>query len=116
MIRRSRLHTAAAPLAFSANPTVVLTPLRGHLHVVEDNFYLKENSMAYVGEARVAQLTPPRTRELWLWFVALLFCPGCLTHLIVLCFADAFFEHLRTLAPSLGIFIFSEGVCCLPSG
>ena len=60
VIRRSRLHTAAAPLAFSANPTVVLTPLRGHLHVVEDNFYLKENSMVYVGEARVAQLTPPR--------------------------------------------------------
>jgi hypothetical protein len=25
---------------------------------VEDNFYLKENSMVYVGEARVAQLTP----------------------------------------------------------
>ena len=57
MIRRSRLHTAAAPLAFSANPTVVMTALRGHLDVVEDNFYLKENSMVYVGEARVAQLT-----------------------------------------------------------
>src|SRR5207247_8876394 len=56
-----------------------------------------------------------RARELWLWFVALLVCPGCLTHLIVLRFGDAFFEHLRTLAPSLGIFIFSEGVCCLPS-
>jgi hypothetical protein len=56
------LHTAAAPLAFSANATVVLTPLRGHLRVVEDNFYLKENSMVYVGEARVAQLTPPRAR------------------------------------------------------
>jgi len=52
-----------------------------------------------------------RARELWLWFVALLFRPGCLTHLIVLGFGDAFFEHLRTLAPSLGIFIFSEGVC-----
>ena len=53
---------------------------------------------------------------LWLWFVAVLVCPGCLTHLIVLRFADAFFEHLRTLAPALGIFVFSEGVCCLPSG
>jgi len=52
---------------------------------------------------------------LWLWFVALLVCPGCLTHLIVLRFSDAFLEHLRTLASSLGIFIFSEGVCCLPS-
>jgi hypothetical protein len=58
----SRLHTVAAPLVFSANPTVVLTPLRGHLHVVEDNFYLKGNSMVYVGEARVAELTPPRAR------------------------------------------------------
>src|SRR5206468_3723910 len=48
--------------------------------------------------------------------VALLVCPGCLTHLIVLRFADAFFEHLSTLAPSLGIFIFAEGLCCLPSG
>ena len=56
------MHTAAAPLAFAANPTVVLTPLRGHLHVVEDNFSLKENSMVYVGEARVAQLTLPRAR------------------------------------------------------
>src|SRR5206468_8963052 len=57
-----------------------------------------------------------RERELWLGFVALLVRPGCLTHLIVLSFGDAFFEHLGTLAPSLGIFIFSEGVCCLPSG
>src|SRR6188472_2339539 len=56
------------------------------------------------------------TRELWLWFLALLLCPGCLTHLIMLRFGNAFFEHLCTLAPSLGIFIFSEGVGCLPSG
>ena len=56
------------------------------------------------------------SRELWFQFVALLFRLGCPTHLIVLRFADAFFEHLRTLAPSLGIFIFSERVCCLPSG
>jgi hypothetical protein len=59
-----------------------------------------------------------RARQLWLWFVALLVCPGCLTHLIVLRFSDAFFEKLGTLAPSLGIFIFSERVCCssLPNG
>jgi hypothetical protein len=63
-----------------------------------------------------AEITVARACELSLWFVALLVRPGCLTHLIVLCFADAFFEKLRTLAPSLGIFIFSEGVCCLPSG
>jgi len=55
-------------------------------------------------------------RFLWLWFVALLICPGCLTHLIVFRFADAFLEQLRTLAPSLGIFIFSERVCCLSPG
>jgi hypothetical protein len=40
-----------APLAFAADPTVVLTPLQGHLYVVEDNFYLKENSMVYVGDS-----------------------------------------------------------------
>src|SRR6266550_1287192 len=38
------------PLALPADLTVVLTPLRGHLYVVEDNFYLKENSMVYVGD------------------------------------------------------------------
>src|SRR5258705_1815834 len=42
--------------------------------------------------------------------------PGMPDDLIVLRFVDAFFEKLRTFAPSLGIFIFSEGVCCLPSG
>src|SRR5437899_12749472 len=57
-----------------------------------------------------------RARELWFWVVALLACPGCLTHWIMFRFGDAFFEKLGTLAPSLGIFIFSEGVCCLPSG
>ena len=45
----------------------------------------------------------PGARELWLFFVALLVSPGCLTHLIVLRFADALLEHLCTLAPSLGI-------------
>ena len=47
-----------------------------------------------------------RACELSLWFVALLVCPECLTHLIVLRFADAFIEKLRTLAPSLVIFVF----------
>ena len=64
--------------------------------------------IAIVGGTAVAGITVARARELWFWFVALLVCPGCLTHLIVLRFGDAFFEHLRTLAPSLGIFIFSE--------
>jgi metallo-beta-lactamase class B len=41
------------PLAFGADLTVVLTPLGGHLYVVEDNFYLKENSMVYVGDSFV---------------------------------------------------------------
>ena len=61
-------------------------------------------------------ITTARARELWFWFVALLVRPGCLTHLIMLRFVDAFFEHLRTLASSLGILIFSEGICRLPSG
>ena len=63
-----------------------------------------------------AGITAAEARELWLCFVALLVRPGCLTHLIVLGFGDAFLEHLRALASSLGIFIFSERVCCLPSG
>src|SRR5438552_15533016 len=62
-----------------------------------------------------AEVTVVRGCELSLWFVALLVRPGCLTHLIVLRFGDAFFEHLRTLAPSLGIFVLPERVCCLPS-
>ena len=39
-----------APLALAADPTVILTALGGHLYVAEDNFYLKENSMVYVGD------------------------------------------------------------------
>jgi hypothetical protein len=31
-----------APPALAADPTVVLTALRGHLYVAEDNFYFKE--------------------------------------------------------------------------
>ena len=61
------------------------------------------------------KITAARECELWLWFVALLVCPGCLTHLIVLRFADAFLEHLRALAPSFGIFIFTERFRCLAS-
>jgi hypothetical protein len=48
------------------------------------------------------------TRELRLWFVALLLLPRCLAHLIVLRFGDAFFEKLRTLAPSIVIFVSSS--------
>ena len=69
-----------------------------------------------VGVMAAAEVTVARGCELSLWFVALLVCPGCLTHLIVLRFVDAFLEHLRTFASSLGIFVFSEGVCRLPSG
>ena len=64
--------------------------------------------IAAVGGMAAAEITVARACELSLWFVALLVRPGCLTHLIVLRFGDAFFEHLRTLTPSLGIFIFSE--------
>src|SRR4029077_17013514 len=68
-----------------------------------------------MSRARTVGTTVAVSRKSWFQLVAVLVCPGCLTHLIVLRFADAFFEHLRTLASSLGIFIFSEGVCCLPS-
>src|SRR5439155_24435880 len=67
-------------------------------------------------ETRAAGITVAVSRELWFEFVDLLVRASCLTHLIVLRFADAFFEHLRTLAPSLGIFVFCEGVCCLSAG
>src|SRR6266705_8629 len=43
-------------------------------------------------EARAVGITAAEARELWLWFVALFFLPGCLAHLIMLRFADAFFE------------------------
>ena len=52
-----------APLALPADLTVVLTPLRGHLYVVEDNFYLKENSMVYVGDNFVTVIGPTWTPE-----------------------------------------------------
>jgi len=43
----------ATTLAAAEPPKVVLTHLRGHLHVVEDYFYSKENSMVYVGDDSV---------------------------------------------------------------
>jgi metallo-beta-lactamase class B len=35
-------------------PRVVLTPLRGNVYVAEDYFYLKENSVVYVGDSSVS--------------------------------------------------------------
>ena len=52
-----------APLALPADPTVVLTALRGHLYVVEDNFYFKENSMVYVGDNFVTVIDSTWTPE-----------------------------------------------------
>ena len=52
-----------APLAVAADPTVVLTALRGHLYVAEDNFYLKENSMVYVGDNFVTVIGATWTPE-----------------------------------------------------
>src|SRR6266436_6182657 len=52
-----------APLAVAADPTVVLTPLRGHPYVAEDNFYLKENSMVYVGDNFVTVIGATWTPE-----------------------------------------------------
>src|SRR4029077_14875464 len=51
-----------------------------------------------------------------LFFVALLIRLSCPKHLIVLRFIAAFFVHLRSLASSFGIFIFTERIRCLPSG
>src|SRR5437879_1214134 len=53
----------SAPLVFAADPTVVLTPLRDHLYVVEDSFYLKENSMVYVGDSFVTVVGATWTPE-----------------------------------------------------
>ena len=48
--------------------------------------------------------------------VAFLLLFGCAKHLIVLRFVDAFLVHLRGLASSFGIFIFTERIRCLVSG
>jgi metallo-beta-lactamase class B len=53
----------SASLVFAADPTVVLTPLQGHLYVVEDSFYLKENSMVYVGDSFVTVVGATWTPE-----------------------------------------------------
>jgi metallo-beta-lactamase class B len=47
------LGLVAAPLAVAENQKIVVTPLRGHLYVVEDYFYSKENSVVYVGDSSV---------------------------------------------------------------
>ena len=52
-----------APFAFGENPKIVLTPLRGHLYIVEDYFYLQENSMVYVGEKAVTVVGATWTPE-----------------------------------------------------
>src|SRR6476646_7317447 len=52
-----------APLAVAADPTVVLTALRGHLYVAEDDFYLKENSMVYIGDNFVTVIGATWTPE-----------------------------------------------------
>src|SRR6516162_8524346 len=67
--------TAAAMLLLTAFPIsafaaehLSLWPLRGHLYVVEDEFYTKENSMVYVGEKSVtvigATWTPDTAKQL----------------------------------------------------
>ena len=39
--------------ALAEDPKLTLTPLKGHLYVVEDYFYSKENSVVYVGKSGV---------------------------------------------------------------
>jgi len=39
------------PISTRANEHLELWPLRGHLYVVEDDFYTKENSIVYVAAA-----------------------------------------------------------------
>lgn len=51
------------PLALAESPKVVLTPLRGHIYVAEDYFYLKENSVVYVGESSVTVVGATWTPE-----------------------------------------------------
>jgi metallo-beta-lactamase class B len=68
LIRILVLFVLAVPVAVAENPQVVLTPLRGHVYVAEDYFYLKENSVVYVGESSVtvvgATWTPETARLL----------------------------------------------------
>ena len=48
------------------------------------------------------------SRESCFQFVVLLCGLGRAKHLIVLCFADPFFEKLRTLAPPFAILVFAK--------
>jgi metallo-beta-lactamase class B len=52
-----------AEFAAAESPKVVLTPLRGHLYVVEDYFYSKENSVVYVGDNSVTVVGATWTPE-----------------------------------------------------
>jgi metallo-beta-lactamase class B len=63
LIRILVLFVLAVPLAVAENPKVVLMPLRGHVYVAEDYFYLKENSVVYVGESSVTVIGATWTPE-----------------------------------------------------
>jgi metallo-beta-lactamase class B len=52
-----------AEFAAAESPKVVLTPLHGHLYVVEDYFYSKENSVVYVGERSITVIGATWTPE-----------------------------------------------------
>ena len=52
-----------APITAAGEPRVVLTPLRGHVYVVEDYFYSKENSVVYVGDNSVTVIGATWTPE-----------------------------------------------------
>jgi metallo-beta-lactamase class B len=52
-----------APFSLAENPRVVLTLVRGHVYVVEDYFYLRENSIVYLGDDSVAVVGATWTPE-----------------------------------------------------
>jgi len=52
-----------AQFVAAEGPSVVLTPLRGHLYVAEDYFYSKENSVVYVGDSSVSVIGATWTPE-----------------------------------------------------
>lgn len=52
-----------ASLSGAENPKIVLTPLRGGVYVAEDYFYLKENSVIYVGDSSVTVVGATWTPE-----------------------------------------------------
>jgi metallo-beta-lactamase class B len=57
------LFVLTVPLVAAENPKVTLTPLRGHVYIVEDYFYSKENSVVYVGESSVTVIGATWTPE-----------------------------------------------------